>query len=460
MKWRSRFLVGPVTSSATVTGVLSAPSTALDVNAANVPVDAQRRASLFPPAPCGVSSSARVSVLSVAARVDEAGAGAWRDSGGGDEQEVMAHTTGGDSGDAGGRAGAGGGAGMGGAGIGADGGIVVAVTAIVIGISAHRIPFTVTMAAATVITSIIIPRRSLFPRPIRVNTRWLMCSLPLPRLSGSVPLVPFVGVAGGCVVVRTPLTDDTGGGDNGAGGVRDEGAAAKTRTTYDTLSSVNATMPTPITVLTASYPVIPSPPGDVGDGAGGINNRIYDSSLLRDDGNAASGSSSNSGHRRLSGSLRDGADHCFDGLPGRPPTMEQPRATSRRGRRSAAEAIPEASATVPRAAPAPLLSTSVPLQHEGEAVTGRAGFRRGAKNRQGACASGWGDEAIAVCVAPELSRCGIRCTQDDAEEVHHRGKPCQAPKQGFLWPTPPGLRVPVAAGMPLGRLLLRLPPAR
>ncbi len=261
------------------------------------------------------------------------------------------------------------------------------ISGIVIGTRASTI---IVLTSAIGIAAIVI-QTSLFASPVLsapYPTRWPhSCLIPLvgplfPPL-GSLPRVLVAGLADGVSVNGERVTHDTGGGGGGACGIPDErwAAASARTTTIDPVPS-DAMSLTRSVVLPPPSTAVPSCDADDGTCNVGSDNDItiigaHKSSLLRDGDSAAAGSNSRRGRRRSSGPLVR-AGHSLDSLPRLPPTVGQPRATSHRGRRSAAEAIPEASAMVPRAAPAPLLSSSVFLQLEEASVTERAGVRRSA----------------------------------------------------------------------------------
>ncbi len=278
-------------------------------------------------------------------------------------------------------------------------------------------------------------------------------AVPLPPPIGSLPLVLVASLADGAVSCGKRFPDDTLGGDNGAGGVPDErGAAASARTT--------TCAPVPSDAMPTVRSVIPPPPltavfscaADDGARNVGTNNEIgiisvCISSLLRDGDSTAASSSNKSGRRRSSGPHAS-VGHSLDSLSQLPPAVGQPRATLHRRCRRAAEAIPEASAMVPRAAPAPLLPSSIFLQREEAGVTGRAGHRRGAWNRNSACGV---DDAGAATTACHASAAGGRrgCTAEDGgDEVQCGKEAAHAPRPGSPWPTPRGPLGPTAANIP------------
>ncbi len=252
-----------------------------------------------------------------------------------------------------------------------------------------------------------------------------------------MPLVLVGELAGGIVVVsagRSP--DDTRGGGVGTGGIQDErGAAASVRTT--------SLAPVPSDATTLARLVISPPPltafssCNAGDGAGNIgvdddDTIVYApaSSLLRDGDSAAADSVSRSGRRRTSGPLVR-AGHSLDSLPKLPPTVGQPRATLHHGRRSAAEAIPEASVVDPRAAPAPLLSSSISLQPEGARDAERAGYRRGAGNRRGAGGRTVAWRTVAVPCATAVNRQSIGAPEGGSDEAQDGEEARSALRPGF-----------------------------
>ncbi len=290
---------------------------------------------------------------------------------------------------------------------------------------------------------------------------------PPPNDVGSLPRVQCVAVADGVVGSEVSIvneTSDNGGDSCGIHFPDEERAAAATRTTTSVPLPSDAFAITHLVGLARLMAAF-SCAADGGAGDGRTNEAIdvpSDSSslLLHSDDDAANSSLSIGGRRRTSGSLREGADHCHGRLPGEPLAAGPPRATALRSRRSAAEAIPEASARVPRAAPAPLLSSSAPLQPEGEDATGRAGCRRSAKNRIAAGIDGWALIGDVADGAVSLGGRGHGGHQGIPQEAQRCKEVRQVPIPGSPSPIPRGPQAPIAEGSPQGLPLLPAWPAR
>ncbi len=86
---------------------------------------------------------------------------------------------------------------------------------------------------------------------------------------------------------------------------------------------------------------------------------------------------------------------------------------------------------VPRAAPAPLLSSSDLLQREEVDVTVRAGFRRSAGSRHGVVGLRKALATVAVPFATVVNRQCISASRGGSEKAQHGDETRQAPTQGF-----------------------------
>ncbi len=240
---------------------------------------------------------------------------------------------------------------------------------------------------------------------------------PLPL--GSLPLVRIVDVADG-VVTGARFTHETGGGDNGSSGVRDERKAAATiRTTslgFPPSDAAATTRHADCDPPPTTFPSCNTDGGTNNIGADDSRNGISlgTSSLLRNGEImiATQRSASTSRGRRGTSGRPQRADRIATSSLMPLHTAELHRAALHHVRRHSAGARLPSPVMLPRAAPAPLLSSSTLPQLGQRTTTGRAGRSRTARNRRPPFGVAVGAQATGGwCGAPQHAVRASRCAR-------------------------------------------------